>query len=289
MVTESALSTILPLTVIRSIPLFILIFAYRYIYWTNTNSQNYKESFERTLFNGSQREVIGRSHNDYQVLSAVIDPLTQKIYYSDAYNQDQSYKHRYLNRADLDGKNEKIMNSCTYGTYSAATEVTVSKDYLYWVNSSDIYNVVWQLPKNASTNDKPEKICTYSNGNLLAIATNYKIEDQIQGIQDCEALSSLIPKNTVTNDSVNTEPTTEIDSTTEEVELFCVHGSLVHLTDKSVCECTPGYIGERCDVPACVNFCLQGNCSSNEDGFPTCRYLWLIPLLVFVTFLKKFQ
>ena len=228
---------------------------------------------ERARFNGSQEEIIDRTFNQFPVSSVAVDPLTQKIIYSDGSKRGDSYVHRYVNRADLNGNNEIIMNACQDGTFSAEKELTVSKDYLYWVNSSVSENIIWQSPKNARYNDtEPIKIDTFSAESPITIASNYKIEDQIQSLQDCEALSSLIPINTVDNHSINTEQTTGTEATTEyttEVDLFCVHG--VHDRETSVCECTPGYIGERCDVSACVNYCLQGLCSLNEEGLPTCR------------------
>lgn len=51
---------------------------------------------------------------------------------------------------------------------------------------------------------------------------------------------------------------------------FCVHGTKVF--GQLHCKCTPGYIGERCDVSVCENYCFQGDCTFNDDGHPECRY-----------------
>ena len=191
-------------------------------------------------------------------------------------------------KLDLFDKTERVMIQYDK-PFSMAKTFTVSKNYVYWVIRNASANTVWQSAKDVRWNDKYNNIDmpiftgyalpgafsvvgTFFAVSPIAIASNYKIEDQIQGLQGCEALSRLTPIVSVANNSVNIEQTTGTESMTEytkEVYLFCVHG--VHVRETSVCKCTPGYIGERCDVSACVNYCLQGNCSLNEDGLPTCR------------------
>ncbi|KAJ8705640.1 hypothetical protein PYW08_012686 [Mythimna loreyi] len=50
---------------------------------------------------------------------------------------------------------------------------------------------------------------------------------------------------------------------------FCVHG--IKVIGQSICKCTAGYTGVRCDASVCDNYCLQGSCNFTDDGLPECR------------------
>lgn len=95
----------------------------------------------------------------------------------------------------------------------------------------------------------------------VSLVANYKVSDQIKGSRDCKALTSLVQNNSLINDTFKIA--------TEYVEEFCVHG--IQGDGLSPCKCSPGYIGERCDVSGCENYCFQGSCSFNNDGLPKCR------------------
>ncbi|KAJ8706702.1 hypothetical protein PYW07_012780 [Mythimna separata] len=197
-----------------------------------------------------------------------------------------------IESANFNGKNQTTIYVAK--TTSHASSLAVSKDYFYW----QIYNEVetWQLPKNSSEHVARKLYSTpsLSDYDYHRVATNYTIQEQIEGIQ-CEALQKLIPNNSKLeptasvcqnyclegNCSVNAEggPTCSCKAgySGERCEVnachdYCLHGGVCSLNEenKRVCQCTAGYDGERCDISICNEYCVQGNCSVGADGLPKC-------------------
>lgn len=184
-------------------------------------------------------------------VSLGIDQHTKRIYWAD----DKEGIHYSIESADLNGKNRKTL---LVGTHHQPNALSISNDSIYWVDWG--YKSVWQLPKNSSKDTEPNEIIAFHNEIPFGIAANYQIKEQTEGNPDCGTLTSLSQNNSAINDSFNI-PT--------DVGLFCVHGTKVN--GKSLCICTPGYTGERCDISVCQNFCFQGDCSFDVDGKPKCR------------------
>lgn len=184
-------------------------------------------------------------------VSLAIDQRTKKMYWAD----DREGIHYSIESADLNGKNRKTL---FVGIHHQPNALTVSKDSIYWVDWG--YKSVWKLSKTPSVNEEPKDISNFKGETPFGIAANYKIEDQTAGTQECGELISLPQNNSAINDSFNI-PT--------DAGLFCVHGMKV--SGKSLCKCTPGYTGERCDISVCQNYCFQGDCSVSEEGLPKCR------------------
>lgn len=219
-----------------------------YVYWTNTNTN--KPTIERARFNGSDREVVIDSDINMPV-SLAIDQRTKKMYWAD----DREGIHFSIESADLNGKNRTKLFA---GIHHQPNALTVSKDSIYWVDWG--YKSVWQLPKTSVMDHEPREISTFKPETPFGIAANYNIEDQTEGSDECEALTSLPQDKSAINDAF-TIPT--------DAGLFCVHGMKVN--GKSLCKCTPGYTGERCDISVCQNYCFQGDCSVSAEGQPQCR------------------
>ncbi|CAH0584464.1 unnamed protein product [Chrysodeixis includens] len=219
-----------------------------YIYWTNINIT--KPTIERARFDGSEREVVVGT-DIYMPISLAIDQRTKQIIWAD----DKEGIHYSIESADLNGKNRKTL---LVGTHHQPNALTVSKDYIYWVDWG--YKSVWQLPKDPPKDTEPQEITAFNNDLPFGIVANYKIEDQTRGDPECKELSSLSQNNSVINE------TFYIPS---DVGLFCVHG--IKVNGKSLCNCTPGYTGERCDISVCQNYCFQGDCSLTSGGQPTCN------------------
>ncbi|KAH9635374.1 hypothetical protein HF086_017623 [Spodoptera exigua] len=219
-----------------------------YVYWTNTNVT--KPTIERALYDGTKREVLV-NNNIYMPVSLAIDQQTKKMYWAD----DREGIHYSIESADLDGKNRKTLLT---GIHHQPNTLTVSKDSIYWVDWG--FKSVWQLPKNPPVDQEPVQISNFNNETPFGIAANYKIEDQIQGIEECEALGKLPQNKSEISDSFNIP---------KDVGLFCVHGTKVN--GKLLCKCTLGYTGDRCDISVCQNYCFQGDCGVNDKGKPECR------------------
>ncbi|KAJ8724859.1 hypothetical protein PYW07_015817 [Mythimna separata] len=247
-----------------------------YIYWTNIARPPY-EYMERARFNGAERELVNKF---LPVFSFAIDPQSHINYYING------YEHEFHNEVDLRKNNlndEESQVILHFQLISQPKELTVTDDNVYWMNSTVNDTTVWQRPKIGSDVVEPKEMYKFYGERPLGIAANYKIKDQVQRLQVCDAPSSLVPIAEITNNSLSIEqkqPTLETDQTTErestterkdtaDVELTCVHGTKINAT--SVCKCTPGYVGKRCDVVDCGNYCLYGDCSFNDKGLPECR------------------
>ncbi|KAJ8706705.1 hypothetical protein PYW07_012783 [Mythimna separata] len=256
-----------------------------YIYWIT----DYK--IERARLDGSEREVIVDSTVDYR-LSLAIDQLTQRIYWI-----DQNYLNGggqiSIKSANFNGKNQ--MTIYIENTASDASSLAVSKDFIYWQKSNEV--ATWQLPKNSSEHvaRKMYSSSSSSNWHYQRVATNYTIQEQIEGIQ-CEALQNLIPNNSKPeptalicqnsyclegNCSVNAggQPTCSCRAghSGERCEInachqYCLHNGVCSLNEEKepVCQCTADYFGQRCEIFICKEYCFQGNCSLGADAQPKC-------------------
>lgn len=220
---------------------------YRYVYWTNTNIS--RPTIERARFDGSDREVIVDT-DLYVPVSIAVDQRTKKIYWAD----DREGIHYSIESADLDGKNRRKLLS---GINHQPNDLTISKDYIFWADLD--YKAVWRLPKDPPKNAEPTKYLEFENEIPLNIAFNYRIQDQIEGQPECEAMANL---------SAHSYPHTSFKIPTD-AGLFCVHG--VRDGISTTCTCSPGYTGERCDTSVCHNHCLHGDCSLTANGEPVCR------------------
>lgn len=221
----------------------------KYVYWSNTNMNS--PSIERSRFDGSEREVIvGDSLT--KPVSIAIDQRTKKLYWAD----DTAGANYVIESSDLDGKNRKILME---GADHMPIAIAVSKDYVYWLDRD--YNSLWRVHKTPSPYAKPEKYVTFNNTGAFGIATNYSIEDQTEGVPECEALRAL------QNDKPKISSVVPISTDTG---LFCVHG--VKVENKETCKCALGYTGVRCEINVCHNYCHEnGICSLTTEGSPQCR------------------
>lgn len=165
-----------------------------------------------------------------------------------------------IESADLNGKSRRTLyNDSESG--SSLDKLIVSKDFISWGDHNKI-GFFWLLPKNPpnDTDLKPKKISMiptydYPSYGFQDIAANYTIEERTQGVSNCNALKSLLSEN--------------CDCLKADERQFCVYGTKV--SGESRCECLQGYIGERCDVSICHNYCFQGDCYVTAEGQPKCR------------------
>lgn len=188
----------------------------------------------------------------YKPVSIAIDQKTKKIYWAD----DKEGIHFSIESSDLDGKNRQTLLK---GIDHHPNAITVSKDSIYWVDLGYTSVVVWKLAKD-TPDAQPTEFLKFSEDRPFGIVANYQIADEIQGIPECEALSKLSQNNTAINDTFNIP---------KDRGLFCLHG--VKVEGKLACQCSPGYIGDRCEISVCNNYCLEGNCTLTSKGEPKCR------------------
>ncbi|KAJ8707865.1 hypothetical protein PYW07_011542 [Mythimna separata] len=254
-----------------------------YIYWITGNE------IERARLDGSEREVL-ITGTVWLRLSLAIDQQTQAIYWTQkTYRSDD---HWSIERANFNGKNRTTLYIVRNTRF--AFSLAVSKDFIYWQNYEE--EGIWQLLKNkTSTATKLHSISSSNCADCNRVATNYTIQEQIEGVKSCHALQALIPRESNNGSTVSIcqnycfqgECSVSAEGPTcscktgysgERCDLvnachdYCLHGGVCSLNEenKRVCQCTAGYDGERCDVPICNEYCLQGNCSVGADGLPKC-------------------
>ncbi|KAJ8706693.1 hypothetical protein PYW07_012771 [Mythimna separata] len=257
-----------------------------YIYWITDYN------IERARLDGSEREVIVDSTVVYR-LSLAIDQETQRLYWIDYIIYITANGGRIsIESANLNGKNRTTLYIVRNASLSSS--LAVSKDFIYWQNYND--EGTWQLPKNSSEHVARKLYSTPSVSDYHRVATNYTIQEQIEGIQNCEALQNLIPNNSKPeptalicqnsyclegNCSVNAggQPTCSCKAghSGERCEIntchqYCLHNGVCSLNEEKepVCQCTADYFGQRCEISICKEYCLQGNCSLGTDAQPKC-------------------
>ncbi|XP_028157866.1 protein cueball isoform X1 [Ostrinia furnacalis] len=216
-----------------------------YIYWTNTNITN--PTIERSRFDGSEREVIVNT-DIYMPVSIAIDQGTKRLYWAD----DKEGIHFSIESSNLEGKDRQTL---LRGVQHQPNALTVSKDSIYWV---DLYKKIWKLAKDKN-NAEPFELLSFSHKAPFGVIANYQVSNEIEGIPECDALSRMSKNKTAINDSFNIP---------KDRGLFCLYG--VKVEGKLACKCSPGYIGDRCEISVCSNYCLQGDCSLTPGGEPTC-------------------
>ncbi|KAJ8706688.1 hypothetical protein PYW07_012766 [Mythimna separata] len=255
-----------------------------YIYWITD------DEIERARLDGSDREVIEDSTVYYR-LSLAIDQQTQRLYWIDYITANGG--RLSIESANLNGKNRTRLY--IFRNASRTSSLAVSKDFIYWQNLNEVGT--WQLPKNSSEHDarKLYSISSSRDWSYQLVATNYTIQEQIEGIQSCQALQGLIPNNmkpesTVSNCqnyclegncSVNAggQPTCSCKAGYSGVRCevnachkHCLHHGVCSLNEEKepVCQCTADYYGQRCEISICKGYCFQGNCSLGTDAQPKC-------------------
>lgn len=201
--------------------------------------------------NGTDREVI-INERLFMPTSIAIDQREKKLYWSD----DKQGIHYSIESSDLDGNNRKVLYQ---GINHLPNDITVSKDFIYWTDWG--YKTVWRIPKNIKSGDEPEKVVDFNDNTPFAIVANYNIEDQFNGVPECEELIKLSKNKTAINDTFK--------EVTRNEGLYCLHGDKIE--GKLTCNCTLGYTGERCEISKCHNYCAQGDCSITFEGNPICK------------------
>ncbi|VVD00885.1 unnamed protein product [Leptidea sinapis] len=216
-----------------------------YIYWTNTNIT--KPTIECARFDGTERKVI-IDKDIHMPVSIAVDQRTERLYWAD----DKEGIHYSIESSDLIGEDRKKILA---GTYHQPNALAVSKDSIYWVDWG--YKSVWKLDKEAPPYTDPEEIISFATEAPFGIVANYEIEDQTAGILECKRLSEYAQNKSQINESF-TIPT--------DVGLFCLHG----VKNGIECTCSAGFVGDRCEISLCQNYCLAGECSITK-GQPSCR------------------
>ncbi|XP_023711622.1 protein cueball isoform X3 [Cryptotermes secundus] len=237
----------------------------RYLYWTN--SYHLRPTIERSLLDGTKREVLV-SKDLFQPMGIAVDELEGKMYWSD----EKSGIYYDIKRANLDGSN---VETIICGTYHVPAYLTLHLHDIYW--SDSVHNAVWKIPKEPTEGVQPTKIYRCENRRALhgiiawsdgrrvdcqsertsTIAAD--IRNSSESFNSNEPIRFVIPESSVTETSVSSD--------------YCLHSGMLSTEKGSSikCQCPQGYGGDRCEVSACDNYCLNdGKCKINYSGLPVC-------------------
>ncbi|KAJ8711446.1 hypothetical protein PYW07_008688 [Mythimna separata] len=256
-----------------------------YIYWITVKFSDFWE-ISRCRFNGTDRQVFSKKY--FKLFSLTIDPQIQKMLYF-GYYSDRNIRmvsSRYLTRNELRGIHDNIL--LKYSSVDLTKVLTTSKDYIYFTkrNSLSNYDTVWQIPKNATLYE-PKEITKLDYETSFGIVANYKIVDQINGVQGCDSLSRLIATTTVASGNTSVRTSTSLIATTTVAsgntsdrtnaslcDHYCLRGNCSFNDDGlPTCSCDAGYSGNKCQVNLCHGYCPNnGSCSLNEKNEPICQY-----------------
>nr|XP_049699921.1 protein cueball isoform X1 [Helicoverpa armigera] len=211
-----------------------------FVYWTNRKIA--KPTIERVRFDGSAREVV-IDKDIHEPDHLVIDPQIKKMLWIDMrHNETYNFK---VNTAYLNGTN---IANIAVGNGRIPKGLTISSQFAYCAEHG-VKLTVYKMPKRKVLviDGHVSKLEGQQSSRIVA---KYTLEEQTRGIHECPTLTSLLQENETNNDNI------------------CLHGEKANATS---CTCAPGYIGERCDVSVCQNYCNHGTCSVSDEGEPSCR------------------
>ncbi|PSN56862.1 hypothetical protein C0J52_00666 [Blattella germanica] len=228
----------------------------RYLYWTNR--YHIRPTIERSLLNGTKKEVIVNK-NLFRPMGLAVDELAGKIYWSD----DKEGIYYDIRRADLDGNNTEIIHS---SEYHDPVDLAIGPHEIYW--SDIVHRAVWKISKDSYANDEPTKIYQYKERSPQGIIA--WTDSQL----DCEpkpvTKTTAKPSTTL---ALSDEPITASESSVREMSNYCLNSGILvpGRISRQVCHCPIGYAGKRCEVDICYNYCLNnGQCEVDRSGRPTC-------------------
>lgn len=107
------------------------------MYWTNCNHLN--ATIERSLLNGSERQIL--IHKElFQPLAIAVDVEQNRLYWGD----EREGIYYSIGSSDLDGNSRETL---IHGTHHQPYAMVVDDQKLYW--SDWINYAVWSMPKNS--------------------------------------------------------------------------------------------------------------------------------------------
>ncbi|KAJ8705879.1 hypothetical protein PYW08_012925 [Mythimna loreyi] len=245
-----------------------------YIYWVTDGE------IGRARLDGSERQVVIQSRVNNR-WSLAIDQPTHTLYWIERKLSDNDVS---IESANFNGANRHtlyIINN------PSAESLSISKNYIYWLTNREV-DKIYQLPKNSSQTVaiKLHPMPNINGWTCNRVATSYTIQELVQGTKSCDALQELVPK-VCRNYCFHGECSVSAEGhatcrckagySGERCEVnacldYCLHGGVCSLDEhhQRVCQCAAGYEGERCDVTICNEYCLRGDCSVGADGRPLC-------------------
>lgn len=234
----------------------------RYLYWTNCNLS--KPSIERSILDGSNREVIVNT-DLFQPQGITVDQGRRRIYWTDV-REGLDFR---LESAGLNGEDRKLI---IRSTHQHPFALAVSGNSLFWTDWTN--DAVWQLSLDETQDRIPVKIRDFKSKTPTGIVSSsqqFADNSQCKPVEDMSQLQSDGPLyGTVKSDSEVIQPLEKIVQAATSA--YCLYrGIEKNSTTTRECECLPGYSGEHCETFVCHNYCMHGSCSVDSSGNPKCE------------------
>lgn len=229
----------------------------RKLYWTNANPMS--ASIERISLDGSHYEIL--IEKDLQMpRGIVVDQYTRRIYWVD----DLVGDHFSIESADLDGNNRKDV---VRTLHHVPFDLAVDEFDIYWTDEQDY--AIWQIPKNATVDDKLIKLQNFSEKSIPKgiVVRSHFLSKQANN-PECQHVVNIIKSTLAT--STPTIPSHGADALTEAPSRLCLNDG--HFDDKTKsCICQSDFKGAHCEVPICYNYCFGGTCEITAEGNAVCK------------------
>lgn len=223
----------------------------RHLYWTNSFQQ--KSNIVSAAMNGSI--VNSYTEDVFQPMGISIDYFSDRIYW---------VEKKFGRAFTIESANLQIENKQTFltGMDKVPTQVTAGNDYLYWIDQED-----GEVHQTLKSNSKESKVVFKGNQPTTIIVKSALLLQYQSNNPSCMAVTSQIIKN-FKNESAGV---VHIKNETETAKTECFNKGIFNASSNS-CVCPADYKGDFCELPVCNNYCLHGNCSTNEtDKLPICK------------------
>lgn len=229
----------------------------RKLYWTNANVLN--STIERISLDGSKYEVLINKNLDMP-RGIVVDQYTSRIFWVD----DLLGDHFAVESANLDGTDRKQI---VHHSYHVPFDVDVDDKNIYWTDVQD--SAVWRIRKQATEDDIPVKVQNFTETNVPKgiIVRNHFMSTQAAN-KECKAVIDLLKSSGyATTPKALVHPMDVMGKWQNEQ---CLNDGVLNSKTNS-CDCQLGYKGDRCQIPSCYNYCVEGTCQISSTGNPMCK------------------
>lgn len=231
----------------------------RNVFWTNSDRKLPSiEAFH--LDTGNSWTMINTNLTRPKAIT--VDAPERKLYWTD--NRRGEF---WISRVNLDGTKREVVCS---GKDHEAFSIVVTEEFIYWSDWTS--HGLWRTRKSGECNfELIQKFTTSKPHGVSFIPdTKYKCDEY----HDVTKKPIIADSITTTTEVPPVENQNHVKPETENAcTNYCFNGECTVLKGEPICDCTQGFVGSRCEIDQCFNFCMEnGKCLVIEDE-PECLCL----------------